>query len=364
MGRRVTATLSLTFPTGAIEVLPADVSRAEWLGERRTSIGGSDASTLVGLNPYSSRMALWLDKTGQLPEQRATSAMEWGNLLEPVVRDWLAATYDLDIRRVGMLRRTDAPRVHGNLDGVVVDADGTPIEAVEIKTSSHRLAYQWADGQCPDHAELQAQLCMWVTGLPRCWVVGLIDGRDPKVRMVHADPVLGQMLADAAADFYADHVDPGLAPALDESEATNDALRAALGHDSGRKVELSATLRELALDYIDAQGRVRDAEGAARLAHTALLAALGDAAEICDDPSLPDDERTVYLTAVNNGTFSSKRFTQAHPEIAEEFTVDTPQLDAAALKTAHPDLHRAHRARVIRTRKPLADLLSAAIEES
>src|SRR5690606_31467264 len=116
-----------------------------------------------------------------------TTAMEWGVLLEPVVRDWLASTYELTIVRCGMLRRPGWPKVHANPDGIELDAAGRPVAGVEIKTSSFRSAWEWEAGQTPDHAELQAQLCMWVTGLRRWWVVGLIDGRDPQVRMVHAD---------------------------------------------------------------------------------------------------------------------------------------------------------------------------------
>ena len=43
-------------------------SREEWL-KNRTRIGGSDASAVVGMNPYKSNVDLWLEKTGQvIPE--------------------------------------------------------------------------------------------------------------------------------------------------------------------------------------------------------------------------------------------------------------------------------------------------------
>lgn len=349
-------------------MLPVDVSRDVWLAERHASIGGSDASTLVGLNPYGSRMQLWLDKTGQLPEQRITTAIEWGILLEPVVRDWLAATYQLTIARIGMLRRPDAPRVHANVDGLVLDDHGRPAACVEIKTTSWRMAHEWADGQCPDHAELQAQLCMWVTGLPVCWVVGLVDGRDPQVRLVHADPTLGEMLAGQAAAFYAEHVEPMAAPALDDSKATLAAVRAAWALDAGTVTALTPALTEKARAYTVATELVREAEALQRRAHSELLVELGDAAEVCDDPDLPEGRgkgyRTTYLTAVNNGTFAAKRFAEEHPDVAEEFTVEVPQLDVAALKAAKPALYRAHCARVIRPRKALTELLAATPEES
>lgn len=40
-------------------------NREEWL-KNRTRIGGSDASAVVGMNPYRSNVDLWLEKTGQV----------------------------------------------------------------------------------------------------------------------------------------------------------------------------------------------------------------------------------------------------------------------------------------------------------
>lgn len=357
----------LTYPTGAVEVLPPDAPRPAWLAERRRSIGGSDASTLVGLNPYGSMVQLWLDKTGQLPELRPNSAMEWGNLLEPVVRDvWLPRTYDLRIVRAGLLRHPDHPRVHANPDGIVLDDDGVPVAGLEVKTTNWRQAHEWADGQIPDHAELQAQLCMFITGLPMWWVVGLIDGRDPQVRKVHVDAALGALLAGAAARFWADYVDAEQAPALDDSTATEDAVRAALAHPAdGKVVELTDELRDLFAAHEAAKAAVRDAEAAERLAGSTLRMHLGDAAMVVADLDGPTDDSpkgkaNVYATAVNNGTFAAKRFIDDEPETAAEFTVDQPALDVPALKAGRQDLYRKHCARVIRLRKPLKQLLVAA----
>lgn len=38
------------------------MTREEWLEERKTGIGGSDASAIVGLNPYSDNIKLWESK--------------------------------------------------------------------------------------------------------------------------------------------------------------------------------------------------------------------------------------------------------------------------------------------------------------
>ena len=37
----------------------------KWLSLRNKGIGGSDAGTIMGINPYRSRLSLWMEKTGQ-----------------------------------------------------------------------------------------------------------------------------------------------------------------------------------------------------------------------------------------------------------------------------------------------------------
>lgn len=42
------------------------ISYEEWVEERKKGLGGSDASVVLGLNRWKSRMALFLEKTGQI----------------------------------------------------------------------------------------------------------------------------------------------------------------------------------------------------------------------------------------------------------------------------------------------------------
>src|SRR5436309_6683915 len=41
----------------------------------RSGIGSSDAATVMGLSPWSTPLGLYLDKTGQLPEQPESAEM-------------------------------------------------------------------------------------------------------------------------------------------------------------------------------------------------------------------------------------------------------------------------------------------------
>jgi len=48
-----------------IKIPTVGISRMEWLKLRKKGIGGSDAAAVCGLNPYSSPMKVFIDKTNE-----------------------------------------------------------------------------------------------------------------------------------------------------------------------------------------------------------------------------------------------------------------------------------------------------------
>lgn len=83
-------------------------TRNEWLLKRIHGIGGSDASILIGLNPYKTTTRLWDEKKGFVkPEELSNKAIEHGNALEPVLRAWFKAScpeYDVQYQGNAILQ--------------------------------------------------------------------------------------------------------------------------------------------------------------------------------------------------------------------------------------------------------------------
>lgn len=69
--------------------------RAEWLEHRKKYIGGSDASSILGLNPWRSNVDLWLEKTGQvIPEDISSKPyVQFGINAEPIIRQLFSLNY-------------------------------------------------------------------------------------------------------------------------------------------------------------------------------------------------------------------------------------------------------------------------------
>ena len=99
-----------------------------WLAWRRAGIGGSDASIILGINPWRSRWDLYRDKTGQAEPQVTNAAMQRGIDLEP----WAREAYEAATKRIVqplVMEHREWPVMRASLDGLSFDG----AKALEIK---------------------------------------------------------------------------------------------------------------------------------------------------------------------------------------------------------------------------------------
>jgi putative phage-type endonuclease len=324
-------------PGTAVRILPASVDRPRWLVARRTGIGGSDVSTVVGLNRWSSRYELFLDKTGQLPlVDEQSEAAEMGVLLEPVVRERFARVHQLTVKPVGTLRSVRWPWMLANPDGLCSDGAG-----FEGKTCSVWMAHEWAHGQTADHAELQAQWGMAVTGLPGWWVAVLIGGQRNEYRHIHRDQELIDELVAISEQFWRDHVLADVPPPLDGGPACTELLAKRYPTATGRAVDIGPDERDEITLLAEKTAAGEKAAKADRNALKNRVRGLLGGAErlVCGEQQI--------ATWRNTGQFAEAQFRQAHPDLAEQYTTTVRVVDTERLAADHPDLYAAFRARVL-----------------
>lgn len=199
-------------------VSTADMPYEDWLEYRRKGIGGSDASVVCGVSRYKSPVELWLEKTGQLPNQEAGEAAYWGTQLEALVRAEFTKRTGIEVQQVKQLFQSEEyPFMLANLDGVCEHPDYGPC-IFEAKTASAYKAGEW-DDTIPDEYQLQIQHYMAVTGYQGAYIAALIGGNTFKWKFVKRDEELIPMLIELEAAFW-DHVQNGTPPALDGSDAS------------------------------------------------------------------------------------------------------------------------------------------------
>ncbi len=191
---------------------------ADWLEYRKLGIGGSDASVVCGINRYKSPVELWMNKTGQLPDQEAGEAAYWGTQLEPFVRAEFTKRTGIEVKQVKeLLQSEEHPFMLANLDGICEVPDvGTCI--FEAKTASAYKAGEWED-TIPDEYMLQVQHYMAVTEYAGTYIAVLIGGNTFKWKFVERDEELISMLIELESAFW-NHVQDCTPPPLDGSDAS------------------------------------------------------------------------------------------------------------------------------------------------
>lgn len=143
--------------------------REEWL-QNRQRIGGSDASAILGMNPYRTNVELWQIKTGQLvPEDISDKPfVKYGTEAEKHLRELFKLDfpeYQVLYEENNMWLNDKYPFAHASLDGWLVDQEGRK-GIWECKTTNILQSMQkekWK-GRIPDNYYIQLLHYLLVTG--------------------------------------------------------------------------------------------------------------------------------------------------------------------------------------------------------
>lgn len=175
--------------------------KAEWLNERRKGIGGSDAAAICGVSPYRTPLQVWEDKRGLSGPVPDNDSMEWGRILEPVVRQKYSDKTGRIVRMLPpgeILHHDNIPFMLANLDGFTDDKRG-----VEVKTTAYPTGWgEPGTDEIPIQYIFQVQHYMIITGFEVFDVPVLIGGRDFRIYEVPADKELQEMLMEKEAAFW------------------------------------------------------------------------------------------------------------------------------------------------------------------
>ncbi len=296
-----------------------DLHRDEWLDVRKRGIGSSDAAAAVGLNPYKSRLALWLEKTGrdesmhQIDPDNDSHPAYWGNLLEPIVASHYTRRTGNRVRRLNaVLQHPDHPWMLANIDREVVGA--SEVQILECKTAGLNGARLWKDG-VPEYVQLQVMHQLAVTGKEAADVAVLVCGQELQVHRIERDEALIEQLIDLERKFWY-FVEADRPPPADGSDSAEQALRCLYPRDSGLVLDLSQDL-EMASAFSDllAVRQQLDTYGALEAQHKQRI-----------QERMGDASRAIF----EGGEVSWKR------------SKDCTGLDLARLQDEHPDLVAAY----------------------
>ena len=285
-----------------IPTLP--MSHEEWLAHRQKSIGGSDASAIIGLNPWASAYSVWAEKLGKIPPKEDSEAMRQGRDLEDYVAKRFTEHTGKKVRRENYIIVNKAyPFAHANVDRMIIGED----TGLECKTTSSLNVKKFKNGEYPDNYYVQCVHYMAVTGCKKWYLAVLVFGQGFYVFEIERDEEEIKALMKSEADFWK-LVKDKTPPMTDGTEATtktismlypdsnnNSANLMAYELDLTQYVNLTASIKHLEKCRDEAANKVKD-----------FLGATGAG----------ESERfKVSWKTASKSTFDTKRFAKEHPDI-------------------------------------------------
>lgn len=198
-----------------------DVDRDRWLELRKQGIGGSDAASIIGLNPYSSAFQIYLDKLGLVPPTEDNEAMRQGRDLEEYVASRFEEASGLKVRRCNSILLNDEyPFALANVDRLVVGEKA----GLECKTTSVFNRHDFESGDYNDNYYVQCQHYMAVTGYEVWYLAVLVLNRGFYWWKIKRNEEDIKSLMAAEKEFWEDNVLAKKEPAPDGSKRAGEVI--------------------------------------------------------------------------------------------------------------------------------------------
>ena len=193
-----------------------------WLRQRKKGIGGSDAGAVCGLNPYTSPIQVYLDKTTEEIKDIDNESMRQGRDLEEYVAQRFMEESGKKVRRSNMIYKNQKyPFMFANVDRLIVGENA----GLECKTASAYSADKWKDDAIPPHYLIQCYHYMTVTNADAWYLAVVILGKEFKFIRLERDEAMIQNLISIEQDLWENHVLKKVMPQPDGSKASEELIK-------------------------------------------------------------------------------------------------------------------------------------------
>lgn len=228
-------------------------------GNRKLSLGGSDAAAVLGLNDYSSPFDVWVSKISTEPDEEINNAaIYWGHAKEPVIADFYAKRHNVVLLN-SPKRCSKYEWMTGSPDRLI-EYNGEektgyyddPISGkrllrrgLEIKTANHKQFLKW--GMCgnvgmgsnpapvittfeqakqnvPLSYYVQCSWYMYVMGFKEWDLCVLINSSDYREYRLILDEEFAEWAVGKCKHFWQEYVEKKREPPVDHGSRVNKYL--------------------------------------------------------------------------------------------------------------------------------------------
>ena len=187
----------------------------EQLIERRKSIGGSEISAVLGINPWRTPLQLYMEKRGEIEPQPENMAMRLGTKLEPIIRElYEEETGNKVTLQPETIYHPEYNFLSATVDGLV--GDNKILEIKKVGYDSAVWGEQFTDN-IPDYYITQVQQYMAIYDRDEADLAALVSGNDFRIYNIKRDDDLIKMMFTIASEFW-EMVQNGTPPAIKTTE--------------------------------------------------------------------------------------------------------------------------------------------------
>ena len=210
----------------------------EWLKIRQGYFGGSDASCIIGTNPYRSAFTLWAEKTGKAPEFEGNTATKVGTYLEDLVARMFMEETGKKVQKMNFtITNPSYPWACANIDREIIGEDAF----LECKTTANLDNMKmFKNGEYPEIYYAQCVHYLAVTRCKKAYLAVLSGNRDFYIFEIERDEEEIKALMDAEQLFWNRYILGGQTPPADGSDSTDETIKKLFRVDNGTEVDLSA----------------------------------------------------------------------------------------------------------------------------
>ncbi|PRR77661.1 YqaJ-like viral recombinase domain protein [Clostridium liquoris] len=284
------------------------MDKLKWLQERQKGIGGSDVGAIMGVNKWKTPFEIYLEKTEEIQEVNEQSeSAYWGDQFEEVVAKEFEKRTGKKVRRDRRhFQHPSYPFMVANIDRRVVGENAV----LECKTANQFLAKEWESEEIPASYLLQVQHYLEVTGAEKGYIAVLIGGQRFVWKEIPRDDELIRIIVQIEKDFWMEHVEKRIPPALDGSSAAEKYLSEKYkGSNSELSIDLKSEYTEKIDKLLELKNTIKQLENQAKEIENNIKNELGEA-EIGYTPQFK-----VSWKAVSSNRIDSKLLKEKYPNV-------------------------------------------------
>jgi len=294
------------------KVLTLGMSREDWLRERQKGIGGSDASAILGFNPWKSPFELYIEKTSDVVQEIDNEAIYWGNTLEDIVAEEFT-------RRTGKkVRRRNQIFKHQEHDWMIANIDRDVVgerALLECKTTNAFAVDQWEGDEIPPAYMCQLQHYMAVLDYEKAYIAVLVGGQKFLWKEIERDDEFIELMIEHEKEFWENHVLAGVPPEIDGSKSASELLNQMYPEDNGETIMLESDKAETLIEAIESLKKdIKEKNDLKKKYENQLKLMIGEA-----EKGVTPRYEVIHRTITSN-RLDTRKLRSELPDIAEKYT--------------------------------------------